>query len=226
MDLIHSFQKMIADHKLSHAYLFWGDPEFSFAENLANFLENRVWSKPQHPLIDFFIINGAAGIDEIKRAQYFLWQSPIKSSRKTLVISEADKLTPQAQNAMLKITEEPPKSALLLAFVRNQDLLAPALVSRFQKIYFPYKKSSFEISDDAKKFLNADQKSKGDIIKKVIEDDLRLEEFIKNIMAELAKDPIANFRPLKDLCYYWSLMCRYNTNKRLQLEAWTESLVG
>jgi len=52
-----------------------------------------------------------------------------------------------------------------------------------------------------------------------------LPEFVKLVMAELDRDPVKNYQPLKALLTYWMNINQYNTNKKLQLEAWIESFL-
>ena len=52
------------------------------------------------------------------------------------MINNAENLTPEAQNAILKSTGEPPESAILILIASRLDNLLPPLLSRLQKIYF------------------------------------------------------------------------------------------
>ena len=56
--------------------------------------------------------------------------------RRTAIIDECELLTTEAQNALLKITEEPPLSSLLVLATNDLDALLPTISSRLQKIYF------------------------------------------------------------------------------------------
>ena len=49
---------------------------------------------------------------------------------KIYIIPEADKMTVQAQNALLKTIEEPPKYAVILLLTENAELLLPTINSR------------------------------------------------------------------------------------------------
>ncbi|HEX4104252.1 MAG TPA: hypothetical protein VHZ04_02115, partial [Candidatus Paceibacterota bacterium] len=66
----------------------------------------------------------------------FLWQKPNASPKRTLVIDDAELLTTEAQNALLKLTEEPPASSLLIIVVSDIESILPTILSRMQKIYF------------------------------------------------------------------------------------------
>jgi len=76
------------------------------------------------------------GIDAVREVKNFLWQKPNTSARRTLVIDSAELLTTEAQNALLKITEEPPASSLLILVTSDIESILPTITSRLPKIYF------------------------------------------------------------------------------------------
>ena len=55
---------------------------------------------------------------------------PYSSKYKVYIISEAEKMTTQAQNAILKTLEEPPSYAVILLLVSNMNSLLPTILSR------------------------------------------------------------------------------------------------
>lgn len=55
---------------------------------------------------------------------------PYSSPRKIYIINEGEKMTPQAQNALLKTLEEPPEYAVILILTTNVDELLPTILSR------------------------------------------------------------------------------------------------
>ena len=55
---------------------------------------------------------------------------PYSSPYKIYIIAEADKMTVQAQNALLKTIEEPPSYAVIFLLVENADSLLPTIRSR------------------------------------------------------------------------------------------------
>ncbi len=141
--LIHDL-KTLADHgEMSHSYLFWGPERVgkkTVALAFANYLEKKVFEIPSGILGDNFLIlptgERSIGIDRIREIKNFLWQKPNRSSHRTVVIDDAQLLTNEAQDALLKISENPPASGLIILVVRSAELLTQTLSSRFQKIYF------------------------------------------------------------------------------------------
>lgn len=55
---------------------------------------------------------------------------PYQGPYKIYIIDQADIMTPQAQNALLKTIEEPPEYAVILLLTENADLLLPTINSR------------------------------------------------------------------------------------------------
>lgn len=143
-NLIKIFKRLANNDKLSHAYLFFGEAQigkFLFALSLVNYLEEKKFQIEQSiSLKEALIIaadeNGTIGIDAAKSAIDFLAKKPVFSKKRIVIIRDAENLTLHAQNAILKIIEEPPQEALIILIAENGDFLLPALISRLQKIYF------------------------------------------------------------------------------------------
>lgn len=55
---------------------------------------------------------------------------PYSSPYKVYILNEAEKMTPQAQNALLKTLEEPPEYAVILLLTGNVNALLPTILSR------------------------------------------------------------------------------------------------
>ncbi len=70
-------------------------------------------------------------IDEI-RSQIIdsMYDRPYNGHHKVYIIEDADKMNVQAQNAILKTLEEPPKYAVLLLTTTNVERLLPTIISR------------------------------------------------------------------------------------------------
>lgn len=137
--LIKDFKKLVGAGRLAHGYVFFGEPEvgkFYFAKHLANLLESGELDLPARPLQDALTLEDSTGIGDMRQIKNFLWQKPAVSSKRLVVINDAQNLTSQAQNAILKITEEPPEHSLIILITSQPDNLLPALLSRLQKIYF------------------------------------------------------------------------------------------
>lgn len=75
------------------------------------------------------------GIDQIKAGRMFLSKKPFQGKNKALIIQEAGGMTIEAQNALLKILEEPPSYATIILCVRNEEDVLSTIISRCQRIF-------------------------------------------------------------------------------------------
>jgi len=152
-DIIDDFKGMIARERLGHGYIFFGSSmvgKRTTAVGLGGFLENGRFDIPvgDEVLHDTKIIDvdfmrtinpdtkDSIGIDAVRAIKNFLWQKPNVSKRRTLIIDNAELLTTEAQNALLKVTEEPPVSSLLILVTSDVESILPTITSRLPKIYF------------------------------------------------------------------------------------------
>jgi DNA polymerase III subunit delta' len=69
-------------------------------------------------------------IGQIRELEHGLQMRTANGRRKVVIISEADRLQPQAANAFLKTLEEPPKDSLLLLLSAMPEILPDTIVSR------------------------------------------------------------------------------------------------
>ena len=95
-------------------------------------------ANPSDPDIIRISGEGSIGIAEIRELQHHLNRKPVSKPQKIAFIENADTLTVEAQNALLKTLEDPPGSALIfLSCQSTSDNLLPTILSRCQTIYLP-----------------------------------------------------------------------------------------
>lgn len=70
------------------------------------------------------------GVEDIRGLTNDVAIKPYSSAKKIYIINEAEKMTVQAQNALLKTLEEPPAYAVIILLVTNVDTLLPTIQSR------------------------------------------------------------------------------------------------
>lgn len=139
---------------VSHAYLFDGRSgvgklayalEFAKAVNCFKGREEacdacgscRKADHGSHPDILLIEPDGRSIKNEqIKILQAEVYLKPYESARKVFIIEKADTMTPQAQNSLLKVLEEPPAASILILISSNPEGLLPTVVSRCQRIRF------------------------------------------------------------------------------------------
>ena len=59
---------------------------------------------------------------------------PYSSRYKIYIVKDAQKMTPQAQNAILKTIEEPPEYGIIILLTENADAFLPTILSRCVKL--------------------------------------------------------------------------------------------
>ncbi len=69
-------------------------------------------------------------VDDIRNLKHDAFIRPNDSERKVYILDHAESLTPQAQNAFLKILEEPPHFTFFILLCNNLSDLLPTIVSR------------------------------------------------------------------------------------------------
>lgn len=149
-DIIDYVQNAVDSKKVSHAYILNGE-RGSGKKMLANLFartllcENsntepcnqctscRQAENSNHP--DIIVVRhekpNSISIDEIRtQVVNDVMIKPYSSEYKLYIIPEADKMTEQAQNAILKTIEEPPAYAVLILLTENADALLPTIQSR------------------------------------------------------------------------------------------------
>jgi len=130
------------------------------------------------------------GIDQIRKINNFLSQKPFSHQSKTIIIIDAQNLNIEAQNALLKILEEPGKDNYIILTTNRIKSILPTIISRCQTIKLVQKnhdttlKKEIEITDNLIKNLALSDKlgkNKEDILP-LLENQLYFyqQELIKN----------------------------------------------
>ena len=78
--------------------------------------------------------NGTIKVGQIRELKGFLYEKPFEAETKAVVILEADRMTPAAQNALLKPLEDPPKDTVFLIFSQSDFGLLPTVISRCENV--------------------------------------------------------------------------------------------
>jgi hypothetical protein len=89
------------------------------------------------------------GIDQIKQAIAYASKRPLKHARKSIIFHQAHTLTIEAQNALLKMLEEPPSYLDLLLIATTKHTLLETVLSRCRIIKTPPTSSREQAADPA-----------------------------------------------------------------------------
>lgn len=142
--------------RVAHAYLFTGpagvgktDAALAFARAL-NCRDGsgdaceccpscRKAAAGAHPDIHLVAPAGSTlKIEQMRELQKTAWLSPLEGRYKAFIVRDADRMTPEAANSLLKILEEPPGQAVFILVSSAPYALLPTIVSRCQQVpFFP-----------------------------------------------------------------------------------------
>jgi DNA polymerase III delta prime subunit len=103
------------------------------------------------------------GISDVRQLVSNLHRKPYNSTTASLIILEAQNLTLEAQNSLLKTLEEPPGDALIVLTCSNKENLASTVSSRCQVINLPIEDSLEKSTREGINILslnNLEQKNK------------------------------------------------------------------
>lgn len=135
--------------KLSHAYIFHGSKGVGKTTLAIEFMKAVVCEshsacgkcaacKQFYSTSDIAIVEGdkSISVDNVRQITSEIYLKPFHFSKKIYLIKDADKMTVQAQNALLKVFEEPPAYAILILVTSNLSLLLPTILSRGTQVRF------------------------------------------------------------------------------------------
>ena len=144
------FRNAVQTGQVSHAYILRGEAGMG-RKSLANaFALNLLCEKGlpdpcmqchackqvlagSHPDLIYVTHEKPAsiGVDDIReQINDTILVRPYSSYYKIYIVDEAEKMTVQAQNALLKTIEEPPSYAVILLLTTNPDAFLPTILSR------------------------------------------------------------------------------------------------
>lgn len=133
--LAKMLEKRVETKQLSHAYLFVSGDELFLGEFCdwfaSKILNDEVKVKSlTHP--DYFKINQQKNItvEQIEPIVSDVYVSPLQAEQKVYVIFDANCLTQEAQNKLLKTIEEPPKNVVLILAAKAVGAMLPTVLSR------------------------------------------------------------------------------------------------
>ena len=148
--LVEHLQNAISSRKISHAYIINGERS-SGKEFIANVFAQALQCEAEgvepcgechsckqavsgnHP--DIIRVThekpNTIGVEDIRnKINNDIGIKPYSSPYKIYIMNEGEKMTVQAQNALLKTIEEPPAYAIILILTTNLDALLPTVLSR------------------------------------------------------------------------------------------------
>lgn len=187
-NIIDYFRIIVQKNRIAHAYLFIGKEGIGknkTARYIAMLLNCESNIKPclecntcfkimndSHPDIIEITPKNSIGIKEIKNVKDKVYIKNFLAQNKIIIINQADKLTPDAANAFLKMLEEPPGNTIFFLLTSKLDDLFPTIKSRVHKLWVRLKDT------EAKEYLSKKEYAPDDIDRamKISENNLEFAE--------------------------------------------------
>lgn len=152
---VHTLERSLAEGRIHHAYLFTGPAHLgktTLAVQFAQALNCDADAPPcgecasciriaegNHADVRSISLGedaGSIGIGAVREIISSAHLRPYEGRTRVFIVAEADLLTRDAANALLKILEEPPDDVVLILAGNSPDNLLPTVRSRCQTLYF------------------------------------------------------------------------------------------
>ncbi len=133
--IIDGFISRINNNKLSHAHLIIGPDGIGksiIARRFALSILEKTKDIEYADIINFRKVKASFGVDDVRRIIEEVNKKPFEGDKKVIIIHEGSKMTPQAQNALLKTIEEPPKGVYIIILSESLESLLDTIKSRSQ----------------------------------------------------------------------------------------------
>ncbi len=217
--------KSVKDKKTSHSYLFVGiegigkkEIAKEFAKMLLCINDNKYcntckscieFDSNNNP--DFLYIEpdgNSVKIEQIRYIQRKIQEKPIISNKKVYIINDADKMTTEAQNCLLKTLEEPPEYSTIILIGSNENMFLSTIKSRCMIIHFSkiedekirkYLEEKYELKDISTNMLEIFQGSIGKAI--LLKDKKEQYEKIELIIKSLRQKSIIDILNMSEILY-------------------------
>lgn len=131
--LINNFKQRCLKNTLSHAHLIAGEDgvgKGKLANILAKFILNGDLDREYVDIINYSSEKSSFGVDDVRDIIEEVYKKPFEKDKKVIIIHEGNKLTIQAQNALLKTIEEPPKGVYIIILCESLELILDTIKSR------------------------------------------------------------------------------------------------
>ncbi|MCP5004561.1 MAG: DNA polymerase III subunit delta' [Planctomycetes bacterium] len=155
-NIVNYLKRAITNKHLTHAYIFTGQEGLGKSLCAKEFIKSLICRKTEsghcdichdcvridglnHPDIHWEILDKKAKfirIERIRDIQHRVNLSSVESDYKVFVIKDAERMTEEASNCLLKTIEEPPKNTLFLLITNSLPGIKETIISRCQVIRF------------------------------------------------------------------------------------------
>jgi hypothetical protein len=89
----------------------------------------------------------AMGIEDVRNIQKAILLKPFRGKTKAVILNLYENITLEAQNALLKVLEEPPANTIIIITISKKELLLPTIISRCKVIILQEKEIELNEND-------------------------------------------------------------------------------
>lgn len=197
----------------------------------SDYISNLLKEKDIYPIdVSWQIYEKAMGIEEVRNIQKKILLRPFRGKTKAVVIQVYENITTEAQNALLKILEEPPSNTIIIVSIQKKELLLPTIISRCKIIELKEAEISLinedmlSLSDTLNVLLNGKIGEKLKIAQDISKNKDEASSWLEKMSLFLRKKMIENNNDLQYLNFLKNLQKTYknlkstNVNQRIALE--------
>ena len=134
-NILDNFKRRVESDEISHAHIIVGEDGIG-KSNLANKFARSILGKSEDKdyidIINYRCKKSSFGVDDIREIVEEINKKPFEGDKKVIIIYDGNKLTVQAQNALLKTIEEPPKGVFIILLCESLELILDTIKSRCQ----------------------------------------------------------------------------------------------
>ena len=132
--IVERFKALVEKDKLAHAYLFTGprhvgkmETALAVAKHLSTSIDTHVFETEYGNTLKMEMVRELLGQIKLR---------PFEAERKIFILRNADGLTPEASNSLLKTLEEPSKDSLLILTTSMPENILETIRSRCHTVPF------------------------------------------------------------------------------------------
>jgi len=133
--IIDSINKRELNDSFSHANLIVGNDGIG-KSIIAKYMSNKIIKVKDNAesvdIVKYYPSSSSFGVDDVRNVINEVGKKPYEGDKKVLILYKCDKLTTQAQNALLKTIEEPPKGVYLILLSDSLETILDTIKSRCQ----------------------------------------------------------------------------------------------
>ncbi|SHK74907.1 DNA polymerase-3 subunit delta' [Clostridium cavendishii DSM 21758] len=129
------FTKGVLNNALTHAHLIIGEDGIGkslLAKEFALQMLGKQEDREYVDIVKYIPKKASLGVDEVREIITEVNKKPYEGDKKVIIIYEGNKMTVQAQNALLKTIEEPPLGVFIIILAESSELILDTIKSRCQ----------------------------------------------------------------------------------------------